>query len=317
MPDKMSGRITVVSLNQVERACLATALTGYLHGLEWPASAAEQVALGKGFVPALEASLPRLAQALRDVRSGKLLAAYFSGLPQDLSKGRIVLLAMSSMLGAPFNYSSQNGGELVMRLVPIAGSGENTNATRGEFKIHTDDAALPRDARTEYINLYGIVNPPGTLTSYAAASDALSELDPEVIDVLREARFNLRFPTSFGFGTEIWSAPCPIVAGPEDDIELRFPSYATRPSCEGDGVALAAIERLAEALDRHAVGFPVDTGCFLTFNNSRGAHKRDAIGESERLILRTYTTRRLEFLQDMTGSPGPIFPIQSFAKRDQ
>ncbi|ANW02972.1 TauD/TfdA family dioxygenase [Bradyrhizobium icense] len=315
MSDTTSERITVESLNPTERARLANTLTGYLSGLEWPANPAEQAAVGRDFVPAFEATLPHLAQVLQDVKSGKLLAAYFTGLPQEPSEARIVLLAMSSMLGATFNYSSQNSGELVMRLVPITGSAGNTNATRGEFKIHTDDAALPRDARTEYINLYGIVNPPGTLTSYAAASDALSELDPSVIDVLREARFSLRFPTSFGFGAEMWSAPCPILVGAEDDIELRFPSYATRPSREGDEVALAAIERLAKALDRHAVGFPLDPGCFLTFNNYRGAHKRGAIGESERLIFRTYSTRTLDFLRDVTGSHGPIFPIDSFAKK--
>nr|WP_244552879.1 TauD/TfdA family dioxygenase [Bradyrhizobium sp. Ghvi] len=181
--------------------------------------------------------------------------------------------------------------------------------------MHTDDAALPRDARTEYINLYGIVNPPGTLTSYAAAADALSELDPSTIAVLRQERFSLRFPTSFGFAAELWSAPCPIIAGAGDDIELRFPSYATRASRKGDEAALAALKQLMEALNRHAVGFPLDPGCVLTFNNFRGAHKRDAIGKGERLVFRTYSCRSLDFLRDVSGNPGPIFSIESFAKK--
>lgn len=226
-----------------------------------------------------------------------------------------MLLANSIILGKPFNYSGQCGGQLVMRLVPAAGSMGNTNTTRDDFQIHTDDAALPRDARTEFINLYGIINPPGTMTSYAAAADAVSDLEPSLVDALREDRYSLRFPLSFGFGAEMWSSPAPILAGTDDDLELRFPSYAVKPSRDGDSEALMAIEKLTEALNRHAVPFALDAGCFLTFNNSRGAHRRDAIGSGDRLVLRTYSARTLDFLQSITAQQGPIFSIESYAKK--
>ncbi len=146
-----------------------------------------------------------------------------------------MLLAVSHILGNPFNYESQNGGALVMQLRPVDGSAGNTNSTREDFALHTDDAAMPRDARTEFINLYGIVNPPNTLTGFASTLEALAELEAsssveQLVRALKEPRFLVRFPLSFGFAKEMWSAPCSILMISENgDVETRFPSYAVKP----------------------------------------------------------------------------------------
>lgn len=278
-----------------------------------------QAEIGRAFVPKLRVAFPRMVRALERARAGDLDAVYIEGLPTDMESARIVLVAMTHILGKPFNYDSQNGGALVMELRPVAGSAGNTNSTREDFALHTDDAAVPRDARTEFIALYGIVNPPDTLTGFAPTLDALAELRASgadgLVKALSERRFRVRFPISFGFKEEVWSDPCAIVDISENgDIETRFPSYAVKPVHDDDFVAHAAIAAFRAALERHVMNVPLNAGCFLAFNNSRGAHKRGAIGEGDRLVLRTYSARSLDLLQKMTGEEGPIFPIKPFVK---
>lgn len=106
---------------------------------------------------------------------------------------------MTHIMGKPFNYDTQNGGALVMELKPVKGSVGNTNSTREDFAFHTDDAAIPRDARVEWLQLYGIVNPPNTMTGFAPTMDALNDLKASgtvdaLVKALGEPRFRVRFP---------------------------------------------------------------------------------------------------------------------------
>lgn len=224
--------------------------------------------------------------------AGGLDAVYVEGLPTDVAHARIVLLAMTHILGKPFNYDTQNGGALMMELKPVKGSLSNTNTTREDFAFHTDDAAIPRDARVEWLQLYGIVNPPNTMTGFAPTLDALNDLKTSgtvdaLIKALGELRFRVRFPVSFGFENEVWSDPCPVIEiGEDGDIETRFPSYAIKPVHDDDFVAHAAIAVFLAALERQVINVPLDAGCFLAFNNNRGAHKRGAIGEANNAFKR-------------------------------
>tara|TARA_R110002049_G_scaffold108883_1_gene257487 strand:- start:1557 stop:2504 length:948 start_codon:yes stop_codon:yes gene_type:complete len=276
--------------------------------------------IGLAFIAELKAAAPRIVRALERARDGHLDAVYIDGLPKDVESARIVLVAMTHILGKPFNYDAQNGGALVMKLKPVRGSVGNTNSTREDFAFHTDDAAIPRDARVEWLQLYGIVNPPNTLTGFAPTMDALNDLkasgtvDP-LVKALGQPRFRVRFPVSFGFEKEVWSDPCPVIEiGKDGDIETRFPSYAIKPVRDDDFVAHAAIAVFLAALERQVINVPLDAGCFLAFNNNRGAHKRGTIGEGDRLVLRTYATQCLDMLQAVTGENGPIFPVAPFAK---
>lgn len=316
-----SPRIRMMRLTEGEKKRLAEALIDSTDLYTWvDDDKAAQSNIGYAFVGKLELAAPRLARALQRARAGDLDAVYVEGLPTEVAHARIVLLAMTHILGKPFNYDAQNGGALVMELKPVKGSAGNTNSTRDDFALHTDDAAMPRDARTESINLYGIVNPPNTLTGFAPTMDALKELNATgtvdgLVKALCEPRFRVRFPVSFGFEEEVWSDPCPILEiGDDGDIETRFPSYAVKPVNDDDFVAHAAIAVFLAAMERQVVNVPLDAGCFLTFNNSRGAHKRGVIGEGDRLVLRTYSARNLDLLREVTGEEGPIFPVAPFAK---
>lgn len=316
-----SSRFATMHLTLEERTGLDAALIEFTKLYTWvDDNKAAQSDIGRAFVAKLKLVVPRVARALDRARAGDLDAVYVEGLPTDSGHSRITLMAMTHILGEPFNYDAQNGGALVMNLKPVKGSVGNTNSTREDFALHTDDAAMPRDARTEFINLYGIVNPPNTLTGFAPTMDALKELNASgsvdrLVKALSEPRFRVRFPVSFGFEKEVWSDPCPILEiGDDGDIETRFPSYAVKPVDEGDFVAHAAIAVFLAAMERQVVNVPLDAGCFLTFNNSRGAHKRGPIGEGDRLVLRTYSARNLDLLREVTGEDGPIFPVAPFAK---
>ncbi len=78
---------------------------------------------------------------------------------------------------------------------------------------------------------------------------------------------------------------------------------------EDDFVAHAAISVFRAVLERHVVNLPLNPGCFLSFNNLRGAHKREAIGDGDRLILRTYALQDVTYLREVSKINGPIFPI--------
>lgn len=316
-----SSRIRMMRLTSGEKKRLAAALIDFTAMHTWVGdNKAAQSDIGYAFVAKLKRVVPRLARVLERARAGNLDAVYVEGLPTELADARIVLLAMTYYMGKPFNYDAQNGGALVMELKPVEGSVANTNSTREDFALHTDDAAIPRDARVEWLQLYGIVNPPNTLTGFAPTMDALNELNASgtvdaLVKALGEPRFRVRFPVSFGFQKEVWSKPCPIVEISENgEIETRFPSYAIKPVHDDDFVAHAAIAVFLAAMERHVINVSLDAGCFLAFNNNRGAHKRGAIGEGDRLVLRTYAIQNLDMLRDMTGEDGPIFPVAPFAK---
>lgn len=283
-----------------------------LAGRGWPRDPINQLNIAAGFRPVVAAIAPELADLADQLANGEIDAAYITNLPQGKDEMSLFQLAFTMIVGEPFNYTTQNGGQLVMELRPVANAGPNTNATTDDFEIHTDDAAMPRDARTEFIMLGGIVNPPGTLTGYASTIEALANTASTIIEVLRQKRFQVRFPISFGLGDDTWSEPMAILSGEDDETELRFPSYATRPADPADAEASVAIEALKAALNAAVHDFAVDPGAFLVFNNARGAHRRGPIRNGERLVLRTYAARSLDLLRRRTGIEGPIFPVNPF-----
>ncbi|HBF28456.1 TauD/TfdA family dioxygenase [Rhizobium sp.] len=311
-PYRSAKRIIRHVLDSKTHFQLAALLHLALSERGWPIDTANQLHLAAGFIPTLTVSTPALVNIAKQLLAGAIDAVYISNLPEGKDKIALFQLAFTHLIGKPFNYASQNDGMLVMELRPAANAGANTNATTTDFEIHTDDAAMPRDARTEFIVLGGVVNPPGTLTGYASTIDAIADMTEHDLYVLGQKRFQVRFPTSFGLGDNNWSPPISLLTGSGDNTELRFPSYATRAIDPEDTEAATAIVALKAALNRNVVDFPVDPGTMLVFNNTRGAHRRGAIGEGDRLVLRTYAARSFSLLRQRSGVDGPIFPINPF-----
>lgn len=317
---------------KVEGEVSATVLDKAIQMLDehegWPSSADEQLALALAFTSVVRSELPEVYQALgAELARGRVDALIVSGLPTQAREAKLIMLALDLVLGSPFNFEAQNDGQLVMELIPSLDAGDNTNATPGEFAMHTDDAAVPPGCRAHFICLYGLVNPPETYTYYAPLNWAVSEMvqrDPvqaqKDIITLMSDRFSIRFPESLGAG-DVWCRGRSVITlGQGGRMELGFPSYNTRPDDPEDYDALLALENLHRSLETVKKAIAVDPGIFLAFSNLRGTHARDELGASYRKILRTYATESLAQLSEITCVAGPVFPIKpiaDFALRNQ
>lgn len=305
------NRIRTLQISDLEQRRISNTLEPLPR---FPVRPEDQADLGEQYYRRLRTEIPRIYALLDKSRSGEVDAIYITGLPSELEPARMMHLALTRALGEPFNYDSQNGGELVMQLKPMEGSAQNTNTTKQEFALHTDDAAVVKWARVEDISLYGIENPPETLTGFAPTANALellgrSNCPDAVVKALFENRYSFRFPISFGFDQEVWSDAAPIISiSPTGQMDTRFPSYAIKPVRDDDLLGYLAISAFRSALERSVSSFALNPGCFLTFNNSRGAHKRGAIAEGNRLVLRTYSSSDLSLLRKASRTKGPIFP---------
>ncbi len=277
-----------------------------------PETPERQIGLAAVLSEVIEDVCPRLAQGFARMRfEPNCEALVVHGLPTAEEVAPLLHLATSAFVGEVFNYAEQNGGELEMRLEPRPGSKANTNTTRDEFALHTDDAAMPEEKRVTWISLYGVRNPRGTLTGYAPVEAALSTIGLAHINVLRSPAFKVRMPLSFNFGDDIWSDARPILGRDEHDRStIAWPSYATRPADPGDVEAKEALEALRAAMEREVVYTALEPGTLLIFSNLHGAHKRTAIGSGERLILRNYVRPDLKVMRTKAGHDGHVFALR-------
>jgi hypothetical protein len=278
-----------------------------------PADAKQQVAHATELARAIEAAVPRLAQLLIRLRYEEdVEAVIVYGLPSEEDVVPLVALALSCMFGVPFNYREQLGGALAMRIEPKVGSAQNTNTTRDEFAAHTDDAAMPPELRVTWITLYGVRNPPHTLTGYASIRAALAGLPPQDGKPLWKPNYLIRMPLSFNLGDDIWSHARPLLSLDEQSlVSVAWPTYATRLADPGDADAAKALDQLRQFVDANMVFVSVSPGTFFAFNNARGLHMRTPIGPGERLVFRTYVRSDLDTLRRKSGIDGYVFPLAS------
>jgi hypothetical protein len=266
----------------------------------------EFVALG-----AFKTAAPGLARVLARTKAGRYDCVYITGLPKNKKVAPLLTAVLGRSLGQLFNYKSQNGGRLVMQIVPDDNSMDNTNTTRAEFDWHSDDAWVLRDLRVVWICLFGVVNPPGTNTVYAPILPVLPHLSQVSREWLFSKAASVRAPLSFGLGADVWSGHRSILSRTSaGDNEIAWPKYATKLIDPNDPVAHGALHELAELIDRHAYSVAVDPGCFLALNNLRGLHKRTPIGPGDRLLYRVYARESLDALRQVSGESGPIFDIK-------
>lgn len=251
---------------------------------------------------------PSLDRALTMVQMRRIDALYVRGLSSEPSLAPLLLLAITYRVGMAFNYTTQNEGKLVMELRPDPGSADNTNSTANEFRPHTDDAAVPRSFRVEWISLLGVKNPPNTLTGYAPIDLVIPDLSMRNRQVLSDKRFSVRVPLSFKLGDDLWTGPRAVLSrSPEGLTEIAWPSYATRVLDPLDDEAERALAELESAVERHMTRVALDSECLLVFNNLRGVHMRSKVGPGDRLVYRTYAKDSLEPLRAKTGISGQIF----------
>lgn len=302
-------RLTLTLLEQATLARLARDAVR-----RWPANDPEgQVALATELATLIESTMPRLARFLIRLRyEEQTEAVIVHGLPAQESVAPLISLTLSCMFGVPFNYREQLGGELAMRIEPKAGSAPNTNTTRDEFAPHTDDAAMAPELRVTWITLYGVRNPPHTLTGYAPIRAALAGLTLADLEPLWQLNYLIRMPLSFNLGADVWSGPRAVLSLDELSlVNVAWPTYATRLVDPTNIDAAMALQRLHDRVLANMVFVPLMPGTFFAFNNARGLHMRTPIGPGQRLVLRTYVRPDLDELRRKSGLNGHVFPLSS------
>jgi hypothetical protein len=297
-----------------EKEALIRAAIDYLAPLggALPIYPSSQATVCKTFaVTILPKACPALSELACRMKSGAVLCLYVTGLPVERSISALIATALGYLLGELFNYSSQNGGDLLMRITPTEWSAPHTSTTREDFGFHTSDAIMAVEHRARFIGLYGMINPPETRTGYAAIGHAIAHVENRSLEILFEPRYTIRAPHSFHLPREFWSVPRAILnRGADGFVHVAWPTYATNLLHAEDTAAANALIELRESLENVVHNVKVDPGCWFALDNSRGLVRRSAIGSNSRLVYRTYSTESLAPLRNVTGEKGPIFNIE-------
>jgi len=310
---KPAWHLHTLALTFAEQAAVRAAARIILKQEGFPTDPTLQVVRAAKLSQRIESLVPRLPQLLIRLRyEEEVEAVVVQGLPAEKELVSVIALALSCMFGLPFNYQEQLGGALAMPLKPKGGSAANTNTTRDEFQWHSDDAIMGPELRVTWITLYGVHNPPHTLTGYASIRAALNDMPADEAAPLWSPRYRVRVPLSFNRGDDLWSEPRPILTLDENTmISVAWPTYATRLVDPDDREASHALNTLIKCVARQGIYRPIAPGVFFAFNNSRGLHMRTPIGPGRRLVIRTYVRPNLDALRSKSGQPGFVFPLNT------
>lgn len=259
----------------------------------------------------LSTAAPTVAAACSQIGSPRgPNAAFVEGLPlpERVEDSKLIALALAAHTGSPFQYTSQNDGRVCAVLRPAPGAPINSNASAREFEPHVDDPNVPLAMRVETITLAGHVNTARTPTGYAAVADVLEHLHSSVIQALSRYEYEMAAPASFNQGESRWTAARPVLLrSSTGSTVIQYQSFGIRPTTDA---ARDALQALRAAIEHVMTWYVVEPGTALVFSNMRGVHARRAI-EGSREVVRVYTRRSLQALQESDGNPGPVFDVKS------
>jgi L-asparagine oxygenase len=279
---------------------LSRKLSGELHLLKAsPYSRFEDFLSGAG---AIFARLPEpIAQVIREFKTGPFspAALLIRNLPLDMdlpetpadpdqpsAKQTFIsegcLLGLGELVGEPFGYAEEKGGDIIRTVVPAAGQ-ETSKSGEGsavDFELHTEIAWS--NFRPDFIALYCLRRDPQNqaATCISECRKAVPCTSEDDLSVLREPRFQIRAPESFRklqLETEGWSVPKPILTGPDSlpeiSINLNFTRFLDRRAEE-------AFNRFRDILIRVMESIHLEPGKLLLINNRTAAHGRTAYNPS-------------------------------------
>ena len=241
---------------------------------------------------------PAGALLLRDVPIGDLPstpptphAANNSGksLTSELS-----LLTVARALGQPVGYLPEHGGDVVQNIVPVQASQHRqvSTSSRVQLMFHTEAAFHPH--RPRYLLLLCLRGDPSAATTLSSVRDVLPHLDPDVVDVLFQPRFQTRPDESY-LSADVKSRGVGGVASPgvgADGVRGRVGSlghpmsvltgHRETPSLVFDAdlmvgidpVAQAALESFAAAVAAHHTSVVLEAGDMLIIDNTVAVHGR-------------------------------------------
>jgi L-asparagine oxygenase len=221
------------------------------------------------------------------------------------------LLGIAQILGQPIGYRDEKQGEIIQTLSPVKKEAHATSSESSEVDLgfHTD-FSFDRDnpdqpynvGNADYIVLLCLRRDRKgeAYTLYADARDICKYLTTAQLSIARKPLF--QFAASYSFtgacGEErIWSAPCPLIKGPD-----RFPEVSVDLLCGVRGVNQEAdnvLDSLREVCELPGVASRVclEPGELLLMDNRKGAHARTAFAAyfdgHDRWLQRLYARRSL------------------------
>ncbi|MEA9904870.1 hypothetical protein VDG44_09915 [Xanthomonas campestris pv. raphani] len=243
-------------------------------------------------------------------------------------KARLSTLAIHGLLGfETISYRSENKGNLFVNLVARSGAGALAKKSRGPMRGHTDAASFPfpkmLDSQfpkispsPDIVTLIGLRNKDLKKTHIIDVIEALKNLDPKEIAILRGPNFFIECQGTFKDGTKLIlsqehiALSAELVSGSENDISIRFSHSKVAANPQIDG-AVDALKKFTGALTaKHSIA--IEPGSILIVNNRKCLHGRqspgDAYGGDSRWIMRTYGLK-LEFIRENDRYPGNDFQI--------
>jgi L-asparagine oxygenase len=237
----------------------------------------------------------------------------------------VVLLGIATVVGEPLSYRAEKNGALVQNVFPVETESNSPSNESSSFTLdlHTElvfsrrNPERPLDAESpDFILLWCLRGDPdqAAATIVATIDDLCAELRPSDLEILAEARFELRAPYSFTRDApddRPWVGPVPILSG---EITNRLAALdlacGTRGIDDEAKTALLELRRAAQAPGM-TQRLHLESGDLLVLNNRRCVHGRTSFPARfdgrDRWVLRGYVRRSLAGMQSVDTAFPRIF----------
>lgn len=270
-----------------------------------PEAAAEQAAILSTFIPAAvrlaihryggygtayDALLIRGALPL-DVSMPPTPATVTPGATPEAAAAGLVLLAVMSLLGEPFTFSSLYEGRLVQHVTAVPGEegAQTAEGSQAALESHVEDAFT--SDRCDHFGLLCLRGDPAAVTLLSPAR--LLRLPARAEEVLRQPRFTISPDVAHDPGCQAGSPPVAVLAGPADSPEICYDAIYQRPADPADREAADALAVLSAGIWQAAARVTLQEGDLLIIDNRRVVHGRTGYAPrydgSGRWVLRAMT----------------------------
>jgi L-asparagine oxygenase len=214
------------------------------------------------------------------------------------------LLCAARRLGGPVGYAPEHGGDLVQNIVPTQAGAQRQMSTSSlvGLEFHTEAAFHPY--RPRYLALLCLRGDPAAFTTLCSVRHLALVVDPEVLAVLRQARFTTSVDESYlgGRRSQRRSTPAAVVAGRPGRERFWFDGDLMRGV---DREADAALDVVRSALDEHRVEISLSAGDLLVLDNDLVVHGRSPFTPrfdgTDRWLQRSFVLGDPSACVDLTG----------------
>jgi L-asparagine oxygenase len=193
------------------------------------------------------------------------------------------------VLGTPYGYARQRGGALIQDFRPTKeDAAKQVGTASGALAWHTEDAHA--ELNPDFIALLCMRGDPQAKTLVSRVHP--DELDPGTREALSRSDYIMTADTSYTDHEQLRGSFPVLTGSPELPIVRFDPLYTTCRQVDGE----AALMRLREHIDAHAVSVLLEGGDLLFIDNRCAVHARAAFepryDESDRWLRRVSVLRR-------------------------